>query len=161
MRPSGLQITEISSVDSDREDLLPRSPSRRNRSTWRTILTTNLTITIIILLAYTGFLIWIYNNRPITNGVTSIYSGSCSKTSRVATYAQLVANAFAVILFATGMYGARILLSPTREETDDAHLHDSWIHVGVAGLRNMRWIHKRRMLTSLALGTATILSPFL
>lgn len=133
----------------------------RRHPTWRLVVISNTIFVGLVLLVYVTFLIWIYTNLQVRHGVAEISSGTCPQISKKAAYAHFVASAFAILLFAVGTHASQILLSPTRAEVENAHARDRWLHIGVGGLRNMKWIHKRRLIKALLLVMASLLLPFL
>ncbi|THX60930.1 hypothetical protein D6D06_00932 [Aureobasidium pullulans] len=148
-------------MDDGHERLISSGSGPRRHPTWRTVLIINTTFASFTLIAYIAFLIWIHSNTHVAHGVAEVFSGICSEASRTVAYAHLLFNAFAVLLFAVGTHGVQVLLSPTRAEVDTAHARERWLHIGVGGFRNMRWIHKRRLIRAVLLGLASIMLPFL
>ncbi|THV74957.1 hypothetical protein D6D28_02178 [Aureobasidium pullulans] len=148
-------------MDDGHERLISSGSGPRRHPTWRTVLIINTTFASFTLIAYIAFLIWIHSNTHVAHGVAEVFSGLCSEVSRAVAYAHLLVNAFAVLLFAVGTHGVQVLLSPTRAEVDTAHARERWLHIGVGGFRNMRWIHKRRLIRAVLLGLASIMLPFL
>jgi hypothetical protein len=148
-------------MDDGRERLIDHGQAPRRRSTWRIVVIINTIFVSLVLLVYVAFLVWIYVNLQIRNGVAEVFSGVFPEASRVVTYAHFVTSAFAVLLFAVGTHAAQLLLSPTRAEVENAHARDRWLHIGVGGLRNMKWIHKRRLIRAVLLLMTSVLLPFL
>jgi hypothetical protein len=148
-------------MDNGRERLIDHGHTPRRRPTWRIVVIINTIFVSAVLLVYIAFLVWIYTNLQIENGVAEVFSGNCPEASRVATYSHFVTSAFAVLLFAVGTHAAQLLLSPTRAEVENAHARDRWLHIGVGGLRNMKWIHKRRLIRAVVLLMTSVLLPFL
>jgi len=148
-------------METGHQRLINHGPTTRRHPTWRLVVIINITFVGLVLLVHIAFLIWIYTNLQIRHGVAEISSGTCPHTSRVAAYAHFATNAFAVLLFAVGTHASQILLSPTRSEVENAHARDRWLHIGVGGLRNMKWIHKRRLIKAVVLLAASILLSLL
>jgi hypothetical protein len=148
-------------MDNGRERLIDHGQAPRRRPTWRIVVIVNTIFVCLVLVVYIAFLTWIYTNLQFRNGVAEVFSGTCPQASRVATYAHCVTSAFAVLLFAVGTQSFQLLLSPTRAEVENAHARDRWLHIGVGGLRNMKWIHKRRLTRAVVLLMTSVLLPFL
>jgi hypothetical protein len=148
-------------MDTGREGLITHGSAPRRHPIWRIVVIINTILASLILIVYVSFLIWIYTHLEVGAGVAEVFSGSCLEASRVATYARLTTCAFAVLLFAVGTHAFQLLLSPTRAEVESAHARDRWLHIGVGGLRNMKWIHKRRLVRAVVLLTTSVLLPFL
>jgi hypothetical protein len=148
-------------MDDGRERLIDHGQAPRKHPIWRIIVILNTIFVCLILVVYLAFLTWIYTNLQVRHGVADVFSGSCPQASRVVTYAHFATNAFAVLLFATGIHAVQLLLSPTRAEVEYAHARERWLHIGVGGLRNMKWVHKRRLVKAVVLLTTSMLLPFL
>ncbi|KAI4719237.1 hypothetical protein E4T48_04552 [Aureobasidium sp. EXF-10727] len=148
-------------MDDGRERLINHASATRRRPTWLIIVMINTTFASLLLIVYLAFLIWIYNNLHIRHGVAEVFSGSCPRASQVAAFAYFATSGFAVLLFAAGSHAVQLLLSPTRNEVENAHARDRWVHIGVGGVRNIRWIPKRRLIRAILLTATSVLLPFL
>lgn len=148
-------------MENGHERLITHGLASRRHPTWRIVVISNTILVSAVLLVYVTFLVWIYTNLQVRHGVAEIFSGIYPQASKVAAYAHFVTSAFAVLLFAVGTHASQILLSPTRAEIGNAHARDRWLHIGVGGLRNLKWIHKRRLIKAVLLLTTSILLPFL
>lgn len=148
-------------MENGHERLINHGSTTRRHPTWRLVVIINITFVGLVLLVYIVFLTWIYTNLQVKHGVAEVFSGTCPQSSRAAVYAQFATNTFAVLLFAVGTHASQILLSPTRAEAENAHARDRWLHIGVGGLRNMKWIHKRRLIKAVVLLATSILLPLL
>ena len=148
-------------MENGRERLITHGLAPRRQPTWRIVVISNTILVGLLLLVYVAFLIWIYSNLQVRNGVAELISGACPQASRIAAYAHFTTNAFAVLLFSVGTHASQILLSPTRAEIENAHARDRWVHIGVGGVRNMKWMHKRRLTKAVVLLMTSALLPFL
>lgn len=148
-------------MDDGHERLITRVPVTRKHPTWRIIIIVNIIFASLLLVTYLAFLIWMYNNLHLRHGLAKVFSGACSQASRTGAYAHFATCAFAVLLFAAGSHGVQILLSPTRDEVENARSRDRWVHIGIGGLRNMKWISKRRLCRAILLAATSILIPSL
>ncbi|KAG9526953.1 hypothetical protein KCV07_g301, partial [Aureobasidium melanogenum] len=148
-------------MDDGRERLITHSSVIRRHPTWRTIVIINTTFAGLLLVTYLAFLIWIHDNLHVRHGVVQVFSGTCPQASKTGAYASFATCTFAVLLFAAGSHGVQLLLSPARNEVENAHSRDRWVHIGVGGLRNVRWISKRRLVQAILLVTTSILLPYL
>ncbi|CAD0106953.1 unnamed protein product, partial [Aureobasidium uvarum] len=148
-------------MDDGRERLINHASATRRRPTWHIIVVINTIFASLLLIVYLAFLIWIYNNLHVEHGVAEVFSGSCFRASQTAASAHFATSAFAVLLFAAGSHAVQLMLSPTRSEVENAHARDRWVHIGVGGLRNTRWIPKRRLIRAILLTAASVLLPIL
>lgn len=148
-------------MDDGRERLISHASVTHKHPTWRIVVIVNTIFTGLLLVTYLAFLIWTYDNLQLMNGMAKLFSGTCSQTSRTKSYADFATCAFAVLPFVAGSHGVQLLLSPTRNEVENAHSRDRWVHIGVGGLRNMKWISKRRLVRAILLAATSILLPFL
>lgn len=148
-------------MDDGRERLIAHVSVIRRQPTWRIIVLVNIIIVGLLLMTYLAFLIWIYDNIHVRHGLATVFDGACSQASKTGAYAHFTTCAFAVLLFTAGSHGVQLLLSPTRDEVENAHSRNRWLHIGVGGLRNMRWISKRRLIKAILLATTSLSLPFL
>jgi hypothetical protein len=148
-------------MDNGRERLIDHGQAPPKHPTWRIIVVLNTISVCLALVVYLAFLTWIFTHLQVRYGVAEVFSGSCLQASRVVTYAQIATNAFAILLFAVGTHATQLLLSPTRTEVEYAHARDRWLHIGVGGLRNMKWVHKRRLMKAVVLLMTSGMLPFL
>lgn len=148
-------------MDDGRERLINHVSGTHRHPTWRVIVVINTIFAGLSLVTYLAFLMWIHNNLHLISGVAKLFSGTCYQAPKTAAYAEFATCAFSVLLFAAGSHGVQLLLSPTRDEVENAHSRDRWVHVGIGGLRNMKWVSKRRLVRAILLAATSILLPFL
>lgn len=148
-------------MDDDRERLINHVSVTHRRPTWRIIVIVNTIFAGLSLIIYLAFLIWVHNNLHLIDGVANLFSGTCYQASRTEAYADFATCAFAVLLFAAGSHGVQLLLSPTRDEVENAHSRGRWVHIGIGGPRNMKWVSKRRLLQAVLLAATSTLLPLL
>ena len=93
-----------------------------------------------------------------SEGVTTVYTGSCGTVGNVSTFGHLAINVLSSLLLAASNNCMQILLSPTRSIIDKAHAKHKWLDVGVHTVRNFytvgmsrRWLWILLMLTSIPL----------
>jgi hypothetical protein len=148
-------------MDNGRERLIDHGQAPRRRSVWRITVVFNTIFVCLTLIVYLAFLTWIYTNLQVRHGIAEVFSGACLQASRTVAYAHFATNAFAVLVFAAGTHAVQLLLSPTRAEVEYTHARERWLHIGVGGLRNMKWIHRRRLIKAIVLLMTLVLLPFL
>ncbi|KAI5204869.1 hypothetical protein E4T39_03322 [Aureobasidium subglaciale] len=153
--------TLIRMMDDGREQLISQRPTSRRHPSWRLIVIINTISVSLVLVTHVAFLVWINSNMRIRDGAAELTSSSCSQVPRRAAYARFGASGFAVLEYSAGAHAIQSLLSPTRGEIDNGHGRDQWLHVGVGGLRNLKWIHKRRLTLATAMTAVCVLLPLL
>jgi hypothetical protein len=148
-------------MDNGRERLIDHGQASRRHPTWRIVVILNTIFICLVLVVYLAFLAWIYTNLQVRHGIAEIFSGACPQAFRAITYAEFATNTFAILLFAAGTHAVQLLLSPTRAEVEFAHARERWLHIGVGGLRNMKWVPKRRLMKAVILLMTSGILPFL
>ena len=76
------------------------------------------------------------------HGFTSsvLYNGSCTGSKNWARGLHLVINILSTILLAVSNYCMQCLCSPSRQDVENAHAQGKWLDIGVASLRNLRFV---------------------
>ncbi|KAF2832862.1 hypothetical protein CC86DRAFT_461346 [Ophiobolus disseminans] len=89
--------------------------------------------------------IWGSSSSRPNRGV--FYEGDCKHTKRLNSGIHVLINFLSTILLSGSNYCMQVLSAPTRKEIDT--VHDSgrgrWLDIGVPGLRNLRYIGRRRL----------------
>lgn len=98
------------------------------------------------------------SRAPGATPESTIYQGSCGTTRKYSILMHLVINVLSTVLLGASNYAMQCLIAPTRPEIDRAHVKRVWLDVGVASVRNVRHVGKKRaalwillLLTSLPL----------
>jgi hypothetical protein len=94
-----------------------------------------------------------------TSGSRGVFfDGDCDHTERMNTVLHLGINILSTILLAGSNYTMQCLSAPTRSEIDAAHSHKPglYLDVGVPGIRNLRYISRRRLILWVALGLSSL-----
>lgn len=88
-------------------------------------------------------------------GMGKIYGGDCERIDHINTLLHLIINVFSTALLGSSNYCMQLLLSPTRQEVDEAHRKDAWLDVGAPSYRNLRAVKgtKRRLWYALGISS--------
>lgn len=109
-----------------------------------------------VLLFNVAWTIWAVAEFGVTNGIGTIYHGSCSKTRRVNLWLHLVINAFNTVILSASNYCMQILSVLTRAEVDTAHSNKKSLDIGLPSVRNLRHISHSRLYLWLILGLSSV-----
>ena len=74
-----------------------------------------------------------------------VYSGNCHKIEKKDTWVHLGLNIVATVLLASSNYCMQLLSAPSRSEVDKAHAKQQWLDIGIASVRNLRHLRKKKM----------------
>lgn len=85
-----------------------------------------------------------------------VYSGDCGKIETKDTWVHLGLNVVATVLLASSNYCMQLLSAPSRTEVDKAHAKQKWLDVGIASVRNLRFLRKKKVLLWWILGISSI-----
>lgn len=80
-----------------------------------------------------------------SDGILSLYSGSCDVVKRTDTIVHIIVNVLSTLLLGASNGCMQLLLAPTRAEIDRAHEKQIWLDIGVPSFRNLRHISGRRV----------------
>ena len=126
---------------------LGKEASGRYRPAWFPIVISGLVLAGVVLIVNISILAWAYSRFQVQHDSAVIFTGSCGRTSTIMTAAELAINILSTLLLAASNNCGQLLISPTRMEIDRAHEKGVWIHVGIASVRNFRWIARWRVAT--------------
>lgn len=73
-----------------------------------------------------------------------MFDGNCDKARKLNTVAHLAVNILGVILLSASNFSMQVLSAPTRTEVDLAHAKRKWLDVGVASVRNLKSVERKR-----------------
>lgn len=116
-----------------------------NRPVWFTTVSSGLIIALVVLLVNISALAWSYSCFQVRNNTAVLFNDSCSRASTITAAGEFAVNILSTLLLAASNNCAQLLQSPTRVEVDRAHAQGTWLHVGIASVRNWRWIEKWRV----------------
>ena len=137
------------------------SPKRLQFSAWRTGAFWSYLVASTIFIFNLSVLIWAISRHEVNHGVGALYQGSCTKAKTINIWLQLLINALCTVLLAVSNYCMQCVNSPTRAEMDRAHNQKTSLSIGVASLRNLKWISYDRVFLWLTLGLAALPIHFL
>jgi len=92
----------------------------------------------------------------LENGIGTLHVGKCDVVNKWNTALHVLINALSSLLLSASNYAMQILTSPTRRECDDAHARGDWLDIGVAGVRNLTRISRRRRILWALLAISSI-----
>jgi hypothetical protein len=116
---------------------LPKS----HRPAWLATVSAGALLALATLGINTGIYVWLRDDfTENSEGIAVIFQGPCSKSSTLIDVSHLAINILSTLLLAASNNCAQLLASPTRADTDAAHIRGHWVHLGIVSLRNFRWI---------------------
>ncbi|KAL2066537.1 hypothetical protein VTL71DRAFT_2608 [Oculimacula yallundae] len=86
----------------------------------------------------------------------TLFHGDCKVSARISTLAHLVINILSTLLLASSNLCMQLLASPTRREVDAAHKKGLWVDIGTPSFRNLKAIHKLRLIVWCILGLSSL-----
>ena len=106
--------------------------------------------------------VWASTKNHVDDGVSYLYTGSCTKTARMSFWLHIGINVLSTLLLSARnckVYSPTLsrtlalrpvdtmqaISSPTRNEVDNAHRDSRWLDIGVPGIRNLRFIKRGRV----------------
>ena len=90
------------------------------------------------------------------NRNTVLFAGTCGTAKQLTSALSLVINVVSTtILFSSGFF-LTLLVCPTREDVDKAHVRSRYLDVGVNGLHNLRLLPRSRTVLWLLLASASL-----
>ena len=117
-------------------------------------------VAITVFTANLVLLIWtVKQDQPSEDGITTVYTGSCSFERDVSTWSHLAINVLSSLLLAASNSCMQGLAAPTRAEIDRAHAKHQWLDVGVNSARNFGSIDAASALALGALGLQLSSNP--
>ncbi|OTB05612.1 hypothetical protein M426DRAFT_260105, partial [Hypoxylon sp. CI-4A] len=121
-----------------------------------------LSLASLVVVASLAMTIWsVTTFSPNSRGVGTYYSGNCSKVSRLNSGIHIVMNIFSGILLSSGNYCMQLLVSPCRDEIDEAHSKGVSLRIGVPNVKNLRHVDRKRVVGWFCIGIiATLLHLF-
>ncbi|RDW85190.1 hypothetical protein BP6252_02780 [Coleophoma cylindrospora] len=74
---------------------------------------------------------WAINKHSVDDGLSSLFTGSCTEVARISLWIHLGINAMSTMLLSASNYTMQIISSPTRKEVDEAHRKSKWLDIGI------------------------------
>lgn len=130
--------------------------SNKYRSGWRSTVVWQIVLGLSILILNFALTIWCYAALHIEKGVATIYQGPCAKTKDLVTVLHLAICILSSLLLGASNYCMRILSAPTRKEVDAAHAKRKWLSIGVASIKNLLYVDRRKTFVYILLGVSSI-----
>ena len=78
------------------------------------------------------------------DNIGTAFQGDCDKSASITSWIHIAINIFSSILLAGSNYTMQRLSAPTRKDVDRAHAKRSWVEIGVASMRNLLAIDKKK-----------------
>ena len=98
------------------------------------------------------------SHPPYSNGVGILLFGSCSLTSTLNSVLHVALNVISSLFLGAGNYCMQVLVAPSRLEIHRAHSRGVSLEIGVASVKNLLYIQRKRVVIWLLTGIlATIL----
>ena len=124
---------------------------------WTVSVSYGVFVSLFTLLINFTVLIWAacLTTHPLQGTNKVLFYGSCGKSKKIFTLTHLLINILSTMLLASSNVAMQILLAPTRSDINKAHDRASWLHIGVAGVRNVKLVPRRqaRLFVILALSS--------
>ncbi|KAF2838244.1 hypothetical protein M501DRAFT_1053069 [Patellaria atrata CBS 101060] len=128
----------------------------RSFSGWKSGTIAFATCAIISMLLNLGFTIFAGTRYNISNGIGTLYQGSCDQTKNTSLWMHLAINALSSILLSGSNYCMQCLSAPTRGDIDISHAKGQWMDIGIPSVRNLMYVNRRRKLLWWALGISSV-----
>lgn len=133
----------------------------RSRST-RVFLLLSCSVTaMVVLLVNLSCTIYFKVNWGSKVDINTFYQGNCSRSENINTGLHVVINLLSTTLLGASNMCMQLLAAPTRSEIDIAHKSRVWLDIGVPSIRNLKYIHKERLIVWMILGLSSIPLHFL
>ncbi|KAJ9604505.1 hypothetical protein H2200_011341 [Cladophialophora chaetospira] len=91
----------------------------------------------------------------VTTGM-KMMGGNCKKVETKDTWVHLGLNVVATALLASSNYCMQLLSSPSRSEVNKAHAKQKWLDIGIASVRNLRFLRKKKIVLWWILGISSV-----
>jgi hypothetical protein len=91
-----------------------------------------------------------------TEGVVSMYEGSCSWVKNMDIGTHFLINVLSTLLLGASNLCMQFLVAPTRAEVDRAHSKKRWLDIGVPSWRNLKSISGTRRGMWFILGLSSV-----
>ena len=102
------------------------------------------------------FIVFAVTTSNPQNGIGTLYEGSCETVKNLDTWLHVVLNGLATALIGASNYNMQCLTSPSRQETDTAHVKGVWLDIGIPSIRNLCHIARKRVFLWVLLATSSL-----
>lgn len=132
---------------------------KKKLQAWKFVLLSWSIVALVIFYIHLGCTIFaiVRYGRGDHNGMQTMWTGDCRHASNVNTFLHVGISIMSNTVFSAGGYYMQCLLAPSRKEVDIAHRKSIWLHIGVPSFRNMKLVHKRKVLLWWLLAASTLL----
>jgi hypothetical protein len=152
--PQTVAATQIQSQKSSVER--PDRGKKRKLQGWRFGLAMSTSAATFVLVTNVLVVIVAASTSKIENGIGTLHTGNCSIVNKWNIALHVLINAISSVLLSASNYAMQCLTSPTRNECNDAHVRGDWLDIGVAGVRNLTRISRRRRILWILLAGSSI-----
>lgn len=156
------KVEMLSKYIPELDDKNPRAITLRVKMAKRgTMLRLQLASALFVVAASFAMTIWsITAFSPNSQGVGTFFAGNCTRVSRLNSGIHAVMNIFSGILLSSGNYCMQLLVSPSRDEIDEAHSKGISLRIGVPNVRNLRHVDRKRVVGWFCIGIIATLLHF-
>lgn len=163
---SSVASTSASSVPGSDEEMLPGGSSekpsgrrsRRLTDGWRGGVAVNVLLSFLIMVVGFVGLTLVVSRAQMFSGESLLYTGSCATTAHLDWGFHGLIAIMATALIAGANYVFQVLSAPTRAELAAAHDARRWVDLGIPSVRNFAHISAGRVVLSIAILGAAVLT---
>ena len=119
-----------------------KRPIRFRIASWRFTIITGLSTTILVLICNIAIIAWAYATLGRDN--TVMYEGSCDRMKTIDTWSHLGINVLSTLVLGASNAAMQLIVAPSREDVRKAHAQSRTVDIGIHGLRNWRFMSRRR-----------------
>ncbi|KAF4806682.1 hypothetical protein CGCSCA5_v014141 [Colletotrichum siamense] len=109
----------------------------RGLNSWRTTVSAGAVVASFVLTVNVGVLVWVRHRFGVSNGIATVFEGSCIESKRDTLWPDLAINIMSTLLLGASNSCAQLLSSPSRRDIDRAHMKGKWLDIGVPSVRNL------------------------
>ena len=127
------------------KDSTPESfkwPLRFRLASWRFTIITGLSTTVFVFICNVALIIWAYATLGRDN--TVIFKGSCDRMKTIDTWSHLGINVLSTLVLGASNAAMQLIVAPSRDDIRKAHAQSRTVDIGIHGLRNWRFMSRRR-----------------
>lgn len=123
---------------------------------WRRVVAIVAAVSLLAFVANMVALAWMIKSPVSEEGLTQLFSGSCSTVAMLDLWLHLAINIFSTGLLGASNYCMQCLTAPNRNEIDAAHQSGQWLDIGLLSMRNLRRFNKKKTAMWLVLAMASV-----
>ena len=128
---------------------------------WRGGVAVNVLLAFSILVVAIVALILAVSRSQVSEGENVLYAGSCATAQSIDWAAHALIAVMVVVLVAGANYVFQVLSSPTRSEVTAAHEARKWLDIGIPSVRNLAYISRGRVVLSIILLLAAVITQIM